>query len=400
MGAADDERPRQAGTGLAGVTTSGAPVIGLTSARGRRAGWVAPVMVAAIVILLAALWSGLVHLGLPLPQGTSLSKGHGPMMVLGFLGALISLERAVALGALWAYLGPAAAALGGLAVLVSVPDGIPAMLVTVGGLVLVAVFVAIHQIQASLHNVVLASGALCWVVAGALWMAGWDVYRFLPWLAGFLVLTITGERLELSRLVSASRRSRPLFVAAGLIFLAGLVISSFTEVLGVRIAGVGLVALAAWLARYDIARRTIRGRGLTRFMASALLAGYAWLAVGGVLWVWLGHMTAPTAHAAAYDAMLHAIFLGFVISMIFAHAPVIVPAVLGRPLPYSRWFYLPLVLLHASLVLRLVVGDWIDNMTAWQWGGVLNEVALLLYMAMAARGLLSTRAHSRSQIAS
>jgi hypothetical protein len=173
------------------------------------------------------------------------------------------------------------------------------------------------------------------------------------------------------------------------------VLSSFDEVAGVRVAGAGLVALATWLARFDIARRTIRTGGLTRFMAAALLTGYAWLAVGGVLWVTFGHMTRPIGHQAAYDAMLHAIFLGFVISMIFAHAPVIVPAVLGRPLPYHRWLYLPLVLLHASLLLRLVAGDALGDRTSWQWGGVLNEVALLLYMAMAVHGLFLRRRSGR-----
>ncbi|PRZ42876.1 hypothetical protein CLV47_104224 [Antricoccus suffuscus] len=370
---------------MAGVT---APTVSLTNARGRRRGWVAPIMIGAVVILIAALWSGLVHLGLPLPTGgTSLNTGHGPMMVLGFLGTLISLERAVALGAPWAYVAPVAAGLGGLGVLFGAPDGVPAMLVTLGGLILVGVFVAVHRIQASMHNVVLASGAICWVVAGCLWLAGWEVYRFLPWMVGFLVLTISGERLELSRLTGAAVGSRWLFSIAAGIFGGGLVVSSFIEVLGVRVAGVGLIALALWLARFDIARRTVRTNGLTRFMAAALLTGYAWLATGGILWLTLGHMTRATSHQPAYDAMLHAILLGFVISMIFAHAPVIVPSVLGRPFPYHRWLYLPLALLHLSLLLRLVGGDWLQNQIAWQWGGVFNEVALLLYMGMAVYGL-------------
>lgn len=379
---------------MAGVN-GGAP--SLTAARGRRRGkWVAPIMLGAVVILIAALWSGLVHLGLPLPTGgSSLDKGHGPMMILGFLGTLISLERAVALGARWAYLGPVAAGLGGLGVLLGVPDGVPAMLVTVGGLVLVGVFVAVHRIQASLHNVVLASGAVCWVVAGCLWLAGWDVYEFLPWMAGFLVLTITGERLELSRLTGATAWSRRLFVAAAGIFAAGLIISTFAETLGVRISGVGLVALAAWLLRYDIVRRTIRTTGLTRFMAVALTTGYVWLATGGVLWIVLGRMTEAVSHQPAYDAMLHSIFLGFVISMIFAHAPVIVPAVLGRPFPYHPRLYAALALLHISLLLRLVGGDVFDNRVAWQWGGILNELALLIYMGMAVYGLFLSRSHDR-----
>lgn len=374
---------------MAGLNST---VVGLTTAKGRRAGWVAPVMVSAIVILLAALWSGLVHLGLPLPSGgTSLNEGHGPMMVLGFFGAVIALERAVALGTRWAYAGPTAAALGGLAVLLSVPDGVPAVLVTLGGLVLIGVFAAVDRIQRSLHNFVLASGAVCWVVAGCLWLAGWHVYRFVPWLVGFLVLTIAGERLELSRLVAPPVYARRMFVAAAALFGVGLIGSCVHEVAGVRIAGVGLVALGAWLARYDIARRTVRRTGLTRFMAAALLTGYGWLAVGGVLWVALGRMTMPVGHQAAYDAMLHAIFLGFVISMIFAHAPVIIPAVLGRPLPYHPWFYVPLLLLHLSLLVRLLGGDWLDSTPAWQWGGVFNEVALLLYVAMVATGLIRSR---------
>ena len=378
---------------------SSAP-IGLSAPRGRRRGWVVPIMLGAIVILLAALWSGLVHLGLPLPRGgTSLHEGHGPMMILGFLGTLISLERAVALGARWAYLGPVAAGLGGLAVLVGVGDGVPALLVTVGGLVLLAVFVAVHRIQASMHNVVLASGAVCWVVAGCLWLAGWEVYQFLPWMAGFLVLTITGERLELSRLTGTAAGARGLFVATASVFVLGLIVSSFTEVSGVRIAGVGLIGLAAWLARFDIARRTIRGSGLTRFMAAALLTGYAWLATGGVLWLVFGRMTEATSHQASYDAMLHAIFLGFVISMIFAHAPVIVPAVLGRPLTYHRWFYVPLALLHLSLLLRLIGGDAVDNTLAWQWGGILNELAFLMYMGMAAHSLFVLGRRRRPAVA-
>lgn len=376
------------------TTTSPSPPIGLTTPRRRRARWVAPLMAIAVVMLLAGLWEGLVYLGLPLPAGDhSLHAGHGPLMVLGFLGTLISLERAVALGPTWTYLGPAGAAVGGLAITIGAPNGVGQALVVVGGLVLVGVFIAVHRIQPSPHNTVLATGAACWVVAGCLWLADWDVPRFIPWLVGFLVLTITGERLELSRLVGAGRLARRLFIGAAGVFGAGLIVSTLAETNGVRIAGVGLFALAVWLARNDIARRTVRRDGLTRYMAVALLTGYAWLAVGGGLWVAFGHMS----HGRAYDAMLHAVFLGFVISMIFAHAPVIVPSVLGRPLPYRPSFYLPLALLHVTLLLRLVGGDAAGNRIAWQWGGSLNEVSLLLFVTLAATSVISTR--SRQPVA-
>jgi hypothetical protein len=177
------------------------------------------------------------------------------------------------------------------------------------------------------------------------------------------------------------------------IFAGGLLISLATEPAGVRIAGAGLLGLAAWLARYDIARRTIHSRGLTRYMAAALLIGYAWLAVAGVLWAANGRL----ASGPAYDAMLHAVFVGFVISMIFAHAPVIVPAVLGHPLPYHPILYVPLALLHASLALRVLGGDAVGNTAAWQYGGILNEVALLLFLILAAGRVIAGRRSSSVQ---
>jgi len=367
--------------------------IGLTTPRRRRARWVPPLMATAVVMLLAGLWEGLVHLGLSLPAGgSSLHEGHGPLMVLGFLGTLIALERAVALGSTWAYLGPAGAAAGGLAVVIGAPNGLGQALVIVGGVVLVGVFVAVHRIQPSLHNTVLAAGALCWVVAGALWLSGWSVPRFIPWLVGFLVLTITGERLELSRLTGAGRAARAFFVGSAGLFAAGLIVSTFAENAGPRIAGAGMIASAVWLARNDIARRTIRRDGVTRYMAIALLSGYAWLLTGGVLWVVVGRLTTGRA----YDAMLHAVFLGFVISMIFAHAPVIVPSVLGRPLPFRNSFYFALALLHVTLLLRLIGGDGAGNRTAWQWGGSLNEVALLLFVGLAASAVIRAGSTNRA----
>ena len=374
------------------------PPVTLASPRRRRARWVPPLMAAAVVILFAGLWEGLVYLGLPIPAGgTSLHEDHGELMVLGFLGTLIALERAVALGEAWAYLAPAAAGAGGIAIVAGAPGEVGQALLSCGGLTLVVIFIAVHRIQPSLHNVVLAAGAACWVVAAGLWLAGWDISRFVPWLAGFLVLTITGERLELSRMTGISRRGRLLFVGAAALFAAGLVASLAAGQAaaapgepvpaGIRVTGAGLIALAAWLSRYDIARRTIRGHGVTRYMAAALLTGYAWLAVAGGLWAGAGQM----ADGPAYDAELHAIFLGFVMSMVFAHAPVIVPSVLGRPFPYRQVLYVPLVLLHASLVLRLAGGDWAGSTDAWQWGGSLNETAILLFLIMAAVLVIRSR---------
>ena len=63
-----------------------------------------------------------------------------------------------------------------------------------------------------------------------------------------------------------------------------------------------------------------------------------------------------------------------------------------RPLPFGRGpLYVPLALLHASLVLRLAGGDWAGNTGAWQWGGSLNEIAVLLFLILAATAVIQGR---------
>jgi hypothetical protein len=86
--------------------------------------------------------------------------------------------------------------------------------------------------------------------------------------------------------------------------------------------------------------------------------------------------------------MLHAILLGFVFSMIFGHAPIIFPAVLGVRVAYHRAFYAHLMLLHASLLLR-VAGDLIPWPGVRAWGGLLNGVAIVAFLASTAYGALA-----------
>lgn len=352
-------------------------------------------MAGAMVSLLTGLWAGLILLGIAVPSGPQhLPGAHGVLMTLGFLGTLISVERAVALGEGWAYAGPAASGLGAIAVLVGIPGSIGQSLLIVAGLVLVAVYVAVHRIQPSLHNAVMTVGALSWVAGASLWAFEWSVGQIVPWLAGFLVLTIAGERLELSRLVAVPRSGRWLFIGVAGTVVLGLIISVGAASIGVRIAGAGLLGIACWLARYDIARRTIRTGGLTRFMAGALLTGYVWLAVAGGLWLVVGQMSGGPA----YDAMLHAVFLGFVMSMVFAHAPVIFPAVLGRSFPYRPVLYVPLIMLHISLAVRVVVGDALGSEAAVQWGGTVNEIALLLYGALVVTSMVRNPRRGRPRV--
>lgn len=347
-----------------------------------------PFVILAMAALLAGLWAGLIRLGWGWPSlQPTLPIAHGPLMVSGFLGTVIGLERAVALKRGWTYVGPLLTGLGGLALLAGLPGPLGPLLITLGSLSLVAVFGQILRLHTALFTLVMALGALLWLAGNILWLAGWPVSTVVYWWAGFLILTIAGERLELNRVLRPSGQVRLLFLAANGLFLAGLVISTINFDLGVRLAGISLIALAGWLLRFDIARYTVRKTGLTRFIAVCLLVGYAWLGLGGLLMLLFGGVMAGWY----YDALLHAIFVGFVISMIFGHAPIILPAVLKKPIHYSPLFYSHLLLLHLSLLVR-VTGDlaaWLPGRT---WGGLFNEIAILLFIGnMIRAGYLAAR---------
>ena len=66
-------------------------------------------LVAAATALTAVL-GGLARLGLMVAWGPRHAMAHGPLFVLGVFGTVISLERAVALGARWSLVAPGAVA--------------------------------------------------------------------------------------------------------------------------------------------------------------------------------------------------------------------------------------------------------------------------------------------------
>jgi len=333
----------------------------------------------AVLGLLFGMWAGLIRLGwwsLP-PLRPMLPALHGPLMAGGFLGVLIGLERAVGTGKRWAYAGPALVALGVIASLAGLHDTIGSLLMTAGSIIVTLVLVGLVRLQPALFTATMAIGGLAWVVGNALWWSGRPLPVAALWWMGFLVLTIAGERLELSRMLKLSVWSERAFVGATALLVAGLVVGVFAYTAGMAISGLAFLLIAGWLLRFDIARRRIKAGGQARFTALALISGYVWLAIGALLMLRFAGVTAGPY----YDAALHSVFLGFVFAMIFAHAPIVFPAVLSVPIVFSNRFYIPLALLHISLLLR-VGGDLLGWWDARLWGGMLNVLTILAFLAI------------------
>jgi hypothetical protein len=338
-------------------------------------------LIPAGVALLAGLDAGLLLLGLPAPVTTAqLPDAHGMVMVLGFVGTVIALERAVALRRRAGFAAPALLGVGGLLLTSPAPLRLGQVALTAGTAALVLVYVPLWRRQRDDSVLIQAFGAVLATGGAMLWLGGMPVARLLPWLAGFVVLTIAGERLELSRVTLLATSTVRQLIGLAAMITFGTVLTLLWPVAGYPLLGLSLLSLVGWLMVHDVARRTIRANGLSRFMAGCLLSGYVWLAIAGAIWVLAGGVT----EGPAYDAVIHAVFLGFTMSMIMAHAPVILPAVLRCRLPYHPVMIAPPVLLHASLILRLAVGDARALDVARQIGGALNVVALLGFAAITA----------------
>jgi hypothetical protein len=239
--------------------------------------------------------------------------------------------------------------------------------------VLLGVYRALWHRQPSIALLGQATGAFAWYATALLWLAGFSVPETVPWLAVFVVATIAGERLELAHVGLRDHNAPRLFVAVLLVLVVGAAAGTVTPAAGTHLFGFGLLAVTGWLVAYDVARRTVRASGLPRYIAVGLLTGYGWLALAGLLWAGGG----VALDGARYDAVLHATFLGFTMSMIFVHAPVILPAVLRRPLPYHRLLYVPLAVLHVSLATRIGIGDAAGLEVVWRWAGVVNVAAVV-----------------------
>jgi hypothetical protein len=297
---------------------------------------------------------------------------HGALMVGSFLASLIFLERAVTFTNKWVLLLPAfnAASFVFYMLGLHVPGHGCLVLGSLGFIVMCGYFVYRYR---ELYYYVFLGGAFALFAGNSLLFQTFSYPHTVPWWMVFLLFTIVAERLELSRFLALTPAKRIWLIVA-------LVLSYFSLFIPERWHGdmffaASLLPTALWLLKYDMARRSVSLAGQHRYSALLLLTGYGWLLITAVLFFLKSNFIFY------YDAVLHSFFIGFVFSMIFSHAPIILPAVLKWPIKiYKPVLYLWFALLQTSLLLR-IIGDVLENIELRKWGGLSNGIVILLFFA-------------------
>lgn len=334
------------------------------------------------VLLLVALYSALGRVGwsLPIPE---IAAKHGFLMVSGLFGTLISLERSLILKNRWWLSIPIFSAFS--VVLIFNYEVVAFGLQLLAATLLTILY--IHQWKKYAENYFfgLCLSSLSWGMAAVVLLAGKAFAAASMWYLLFLLFTIVAERLELSKFVATPKWAKPLLLALLALLFAAQAIPfhwGANYVSGILVAGI-----AYWLMNFDIININLKKKGFFYYTGSSLFGGYAWLMLSGVL------MALPLDAPYHYDAVLHSFFIGFAFLMLYAHAPIIFPALLGTGhKPFHKILYLPVFATHALLLLRLFA-DYSLNWQLRKWTGLLQIVVMLFFFGSFAVLMLQARKH-------
>ena len=369
---------------------------------------------AALLGLVAALIrADLIH-----PSGrVPLADLHGGLMVYGFLGAAIGLERAVAYRSggpgkpSWGFFAPALGLLGSLlcllSLMVSSPAAAPAWVRveffggipwTLSMLVLTAMYLAIWRRQPSAEVLIQVLGSLVGLVGAAAWVAGLDASVLAPTWLFFLILTIVGERVELARAVFSDIRLESGILGLSLLTVLMLPIQAMAPSVGYPLLGLSLGLLLLVMASHDVAKGTFRHGGLPGFMGTCMLSAYAWGLLAALIW-----MVAPLDSSTYWgDMALHALAVGFIMTMVIAHVCMIVPSVIRRPLPFHPLLWGAWALMQVGLLIRLLGAIRLYT-PLWKAGNLLNVLGILsmmltvVYLAARGKQILASKRYRRRQ---
>lgn len=302
---------------------------------------------------------------------------HSIAMVFGFLAAMIMTERVAGVALI-----PGAKDLG--------PSKIMVPLILFGVIAELLSYVLATPALRYVGAVSLMGGCLCFLatlrflrrntvsklpynfmmlsVVALLLAAGFSAFSlpianfgFIMLLISFPVLFILGERVELTRLVGTATSSNLFRVA----FSFAVVSTALFTVGSVRLLPVeanivfllgSLLLFAVFLSVLFAENRNIRRllkspRPIQRYVGIHVRIAHLWGLVG---------MALATAYYLSqyrlnlYDSFIHALTVGFVGTMMLAHAPMILPGIMGRKSRDEQLTFVPLSILTLAVTLRII----------------------------------------------
>lgn len=319
--------------------------------------------------LVTGIFTGWFRLGFDLPV-SRIYLHHGVIMTGSFLGTVILIERISTMKKRWLFLFP----------LVNVSSIVFFFLgyrelafssILIGSAGLFCVFWRINLLHDNLPNRIMWLGSFAWLIGNAMLLFYENYAMSIMWWIAFLLITISGERMELIKFLPIKNFQKIILIGLITIFIISCIIPFHFG--GQILSGLSMLLIAIWFLRYDMIRKSIKLSGLHRFSASALAAGFIWLGISGLLFT-MNYQT-----AISYDALIHTFFIGFIFSMIFAHAPIILPGVAGLSFrPFHPTLYIWMILLQISLVLRVIAGlfEYSELKAA---AGFTNGIIILLF---------------------
>lgn len=302
---------------------------------------------------------------------------HGVLMVGGFLGTLISLERAMVMKNKWWLL---VVLFNGFSILVLVIPGWSFFafywqLTGSVGLVLMMYFQSLRHPKP--YQYVMSIGAISWMIGNVALITSDFVPAAVPWWIGFLLFTIVGERLELSKFLPTPSYAKIILYILLALFFIGMVMPFHQS--GNWVMGFAAIFIAFWLLHFDMAKIAAKKEKQFKYIGVGLKVGYVWLVLHGLTLCFLN------SHPLFYDLYLHTFFLGFTFSMIWAHAPIIFPMILSiQEKPYHPVLWIGWVVFQLSLLGRL--GAALVKLPDWRTlFGIINGwtiIAMFVMMAM------------------
>jgi hypothetical protein len=345
-------------------------------------------MLFGIANLFIGMSAGLIRMGWNI-QVTSFAIHHGAIMVGGFLGTLILLEKVIPLKRNILLVFPL---INALSLLVVVPGlyllGQAFLLIGALGL-LIVFFLYLMRQPRDLSLLIMMMGAFCQIGGHVMLLSKQFYPMAFPWWMAFILFVIVGERVELSKFLPVTARHKMMLVGFLSLFLMGLFLP-FHGV-GKYLSGLALILISTWLMRHDVISVAVKKDGLTRFSGIALLVGCINLLFTGLFLI--GLPDTPFA----YDAIVHTFFIGFAFTMIFAHGPIILPGVLGFSFkPYHHTLYIPLITLVSSLFIRLLADLSIIPYSLRLWSGWISFSSILFYFMLLAVHTIRNVRHAKA----